>query len=181
MSTLFRSAAGSNQTGEVPRRLVPPRQRSRQQLPQVAYARVPRPVPARRDSRQAADQDTVGGPATRLDNRVVGRHVQERPAPHGGALKGGLECILQHAVGKHLRVRAERELRERLGLGERAVALSLSAKRPHKNLLALIGDGRFTRSLSLQPLTADGSAELMRRSAPEAPIDVCRRCHDAGC
>ncbi len=33
----------------------------------------------------------------------------------------------------------ERELRERLGLGERAVALSLSAKRPHKNLLALIG------------------------------------------
>jgi glycosyltransferase involved in cell wall biosynthesis len=33
----------------------------------------------------------------------------------------------------------ERELRERLGLGERSVALSLSAKRPHKNLLALIG------------------------------------------
>ena len=33
----------------------------------------------------------------------------------------------------------ERELRERLGLGERRVALSLSAKRPHKNLLALIG------------------------------------------
>ncbi|HWY89338.1 MAG TPA: glycosyltransferase family 1 protein [Solirubrobacteraceae bacterium] len=34
---------------------------------------------------------------------------------------------------------AQRELRERLGLGERRVALSLSAKRPHKNLLALIG------------------------------------------
>jgi glycosyltransferase involved in cell wall biosynthesis len=33
----------------------------------------------------------------------------------------------------------EQELRERLGLGERQVALSLSAKRPHKNLLALIG------------------------------------------
>ncbi|HEY5194331.1 MAG TPA: glycosyltransferase family 1 protein [Solirubrobacteraceae bacterium] len=33
----------------------------------------------------------------------------------------------------------ERELRERLGLGERSVALSLSAKRPHKNLSALIG------------------------------------------
>jgi glycosyltransferase involved in cell wall biosynthesis len=32
-----------------------------------------------------------------------------------------------------------RELRERLRLGERPVALSLSAKRPHKNLLALIG------------------------------------------
>jgi glycosyltransferase involved in cell wall biosynthesis len=32
----------------------------------------------------------------------------------------------------------ERELRERLGLGERRVILSLSAKRPHKNLAALI-------------------------------------------
>jgi glycosyltransferase involved in cell wall biosynthesis len=31
------------------------------------------------------------------------------------------------------------ELRERLGLGERRVVLSLSAKRPHKNLTALIG------------------------------------------
>src|SRR5271154_678051 len=33
----------------------------------------------------------------------------------------------------------ERQVRERFGLGERPVALSLSAKRPHKNLLALIG------------------------------------------
>jgi glycosyltransferase involved in cell wall biosynthesis len=33
----------------------------------------------------------------------------------------------------------ERELRERLELGERRIALSLSAKRPHKNLIALIG------------------------------------------
>ncbi len=33
----------------------------------------------------------------------------------------------------------EPELRRRLNLGERAVVLSLSAKRPHKNLLALIG------------------------------------------
>jgi glycosyltransferase involved in cell wall biosynthesis len=33
----------------------------------------------------------------------------------------------------------EGELRERLRLGERPIALSLSAKRPHKNLLALIG------------------------------------------
>src|SRR5262249_15245589 len=34
---------------------------------------------------------------------------------------------------------AERELRSRLELDERAVVLSLSAKRPHKNLIALIG------------------------------------------
>jgi glycosyltransferase involved in cell wall biosynthesis len=33
----------------------------------------------------------------------------------------------------------ERDVRERLQLGERSVVLSLSAKRPHKNLLALIG------------------------------------------
>ncbi len=33
----------------------------------------------------------------------------------------------------------ERDLRERLELGERPVVLSLSAKRPHKNLAALIG------------------------------------------
>src|SRR5262249_58537071 len=33
----------------------------------------------------------------------------------------------------------EREVRSRFELGERRVALSLSAKRPHKNLLALIG------------------------------------------
>jgi glycosyltransferase involved in cell wall biosynthesis len=33
----------------------------------------------------------------------------------------------------------ERELRQRLELGERRVVLSLSAKRPHKNLMALIG------------------------------------------
>ena len=34
---------------------------------------------------------------------------------------------------------SERETRARFDLGERRVVLSLSAKRPHKNLLALIG------------------------------------------
>src|SRR3984957_8416288 len=47
------------------------------------------------------------------------------------------------------------------------------------DLLTLIGDGRFTQSLTLRPLTVDGSAELMRRSAPTAPTDISRRCHDA--
>jgi DNA-binding CsgD family transcriptional regulator len=47
------------------------------------------------------------------------------------------------------------------------------------DLLTLIGDGRFTRSLTLRSLTAAGSIELIRRSAPEAPIELCRRCHDA--
>jgi DNA-binding CsgD family transcriptional regulator len=47
------------------------------------------------------------------------------------------------------------------------------------DLLTLIGDGRFTSSITLRPLTAAGSAELMRRSAPTASEEVCRRCHDA--
>ena len=40
------------------------------------------------------------------------------------------------------------------------------------DLLALIGDGRFTQSLTLRPLTIAGSTELMRRSAPAAPIET---------
>ncbi len=47
------------------------------------------------------------------------------------------------------------------------------------DLLALIGDGRFGQSLTLRPLTVAGSAQLIRRSAPTASIEVCRRCHDA--
>jgi glycosyltransferase involved in cell wall biosynthesis len=42
-------------------------------------------------------------------------------------------------VMQHAEPLGERETRERLHLGERAILLSLSAKRPHKNLLALIG------------------------------------------
>ena len=47
------------------------------------------------------------------------------------------------------------------------------------DLLSLIADGRFAESLILRPLTVAGSAELVRRSAPATPMDVCRRCHDA--
>ena len=47
------------------------------------------------------------------------------------------------------------------------------------DLLTLIGDGRFTTSITLPPLTVTGSAELMRRSAPTASEVICRRCHDA--
>jgi DNA-binding CsgD family transcriptional regulator len=47
------------------------------------------------------------------------------------------------------------------------------------DLLTLVGDGRFTSSITLRPLTRAGSAELMRRSVPTASEEVCRRCHDA--
>jgi glycosyltransferase involved in cell wall biosynthesis len=54
----------------------------------------------------------------------------------------------------------EREVRARFGLGERPVVLSLSAKRPHKNLLALIA--AFAR------LPADGRPVLVLPGYPTA-------------
>jgi glycosyltransferase involved in cell wall biosynthesis len=70
------------------------------------------------DSRSTRDDlvEVLGAPAARIDVVPLGVGAVRRHEPT-----------------------AERELRERLGLGERRVALSLSAKRPHKNLLALIG------------------------------------------
>jgi DNA-binding CsgD family transcriptional regulator len=47
------------------------------------------------------------------------------------------------------------------------------------DLLSLIGDGRFTRGLILAPLTVGGSAELVRRLVPDAPMEICQRCHFA--
>jgi glycosyltransferase involved in cell wall biosynthesis len=46
---------------------------------------------------------------------------------------------LGYGTARRSQATGERELRERLDLGERSVALSFSAKRPHKNLSALIG------------------------------------------
>jgi glycosyltransferase involved in cell wall biosynthesis len=82
------------------------------------------PSAARRSDRVIADSlstrddlvELVGLPAGRIDVVALGLGAVRRvePAPEAG-------------------------LRERLRLGERRVVLSLSAKRPHKNLLALIG------------------------------------------
>lgn len=64
----------------------------------------------------------------------------------------------------------EAELRERLDLGERRVALSLSAKRPHKNLAALLGAlarmDQTSRPLLVVPGYATWhEAELRERAA----------------
>jgi glycosyltransferase involved in cell wall biosynthesis len=82
------------------------------------------PLAVRRSDRVIVDShstqrdlvELLGAPAERIDVVPLGIGTIARSEPLG-----------------------ERELRERLGLGERSVALSLSAKRPHKNLLALIG------------------------------------------
>jgi glycosyltransferase involved in cell wall biosynthesis len=66
-----------------------------------------------------------------------------------------------------------RKLRERLRLGERRVALSLSAKRPHKNLLALIG------ALALIP--AERRPLLVLPGYPTAyEAELRERAHTAG-
>jgi DNA-binding CsgD family transcriptional regulator len=47
------------------------------------------------------------------------------------------------------------------------------------DLLTLIADRDRPAALSLAPLTAGGSATLVRRLAPGTPPEICRRCHDA--
>jgi glycosyltransferase involved in cell wall biosynthesis len=82
------------------------------------------PSAARRSDRVIADSQStrddlvelVGLPAERIDVVPLGLGAVRRSEPT-----------------------PPEQLRERLRLGERAVVLSLSAKRPHKNLLALIG------------------------------------------
>jgi glycosyltransferase involved in cell wall biosynthesis len=82
------------------------------------------PAAARRSDRVIADSSStrddlielLGLPAARIDVVPLGLGAVRRAQPL-----------------------AERELRERLDLDARRIVLSLSAKRPHKNLLALIG------------------------------------------
>jgi glycosyltransferase involved in cell wall biosynthesis len=81
------------------------------------------PLAVRRSHRVIVDShstqrdlvELLGAPADRIDVAPLGLGAVKRCEPL-----------------------AERDLRARLELGERRVALSLSAKRPHKNLLALI-------------------------------------------
>jgi glycosyltransferase involved in cell wall biosynthesis len=82
------------------------------------------PLAVRRSHRVIVDSestrrdlvDLLGAPAARIDVVPLGVDTAPRPAPL-----------------------AEVEVRRRFDLGERNVVLSLSAKRPHKNLAALLG------------------------------------------
>ncbi|MGZ6643927.1 MAG: ATP-binding protein, partial [Solirubrobacteraceae bacterium] len=47
------------------------------------------------------------------------------------------------------------------------------------DLLSLIGGVRAATVLHPQPLTRRGAAQLIRRAAPSAPLEVCRECHRA--
>jgi glycosyltransferase involved in cell wall biosynthesis len=74
---------------------------------------------------------------------------------------------------------AERAVRERFELGDRRVLLSLSAKRPHKNLLALIGalariPGEERPVLVLPGYSTAHEAELRERAASAGVVDDVR-------
>ena len=77
----------------------------------------------------------------RSDRVIVDSHSTQRDLIE--LLKTSSERIDVAPLGlgavKRCEPLGERELRQRLDLGERRVVLSLSAKRSHKNLLALIG------------------------------------------
>jgi glycosyltransferase involved in cell wall biosynthesis len=77
----------------------------------------------------------------RSDRVIVDSHSTQRDLIELLGTPAGRIDVVPLGLGTVGRARptAERDLRERLDLGERTVALSLSAKRPHKNLSALIG------------------------------------------
>jgi glycosyltransferase involved in cell wall biosynthesis len=73
----------------------------------------------------------------------------------------------------------ERELRERLDLGERPVLLSVSAKRPHKNLIRLLDahariDAAQRPMLVLPGYSTPHEAELVARAAQLGTSDYVR-------
>src|SRR5271163_2229796 len=82
------------------------------------------PWAVRRSDRVIVDSQSTRADVMRLLH-VPSRHIDVVPL--------GLGAVQREAP------LPERELRARFDLGERRVVLSLSAKRPHKNLLALIG------------------------------------------
>jgi glycosyltransferase involved in cell wall biosynthesis len=82
------------------------------------------PWAARRSDRVLVDSQSTRNDLIRLTG-VGAERIDVVPLGLGAVQR-------QEALG-------EREVRSRFDLGERRVVLSLSAKRPHKNLLALIG------------------------------------------
>jgi glycosyltransferase involved in cell wall biosynthesis len=110
------------------------------------------PAGARRSQRVIADshstrQDLIsllGIPADRIDVVPLGLGSVQRTAPL-----------------------AEAQLRARLDLGERPVVLSLSAKRPHKNLLMLLGALARLSSAERPVLVLPGYATAHERELRE--------------
>jgi glycosyltransferase involved in cell wall biosynthesis len=86
--------------------------------------------------------------AARRSDRViaVSRSTRDDVVEHLGVPSDRVDVVPQGlGVTRRTAPMAEPDLRASLGLGERPIVLSVSAKRPHKNLLALI------EALSLLP------------------------------
>jgi glycosyltransferase involved in cell wall biosynthesis len=104
----------------------------------LIYARFPEAHPGLRDR----GMRILVPAAARRSQRVIAISRSTRDDLVGllGLAPAKIDVIAQ-AQGTTHRARAlpEQQTRERLGLGARQVVLSLSAKRPHKNLARLIG------------------------------------------
>lgn len=103
----------------------------------LIYARLPEAHPGLRDR----GMRVLVPAAVRRSDRVIAisQNTRDDIVELLGAAPGRID-VIPNGLGKTRRTdpMPEAEVRARLGLGEREVVLSLSAKRPHKNLTALI-------------------------------------------
>jgi glycosyltransferase involved in cell wall biosynthesis len=114
------------------------------------------PLAARRSTRVIAISESTRRdlvellrlPAERIDvvpqgigavRRLPGAMQESGGKESGGEGSGGKESGLERSGVDAPAALSAQDTRARFGLGERRVLLTLSAKRPHKNLLALIG------------------------------------------
>jgi glycosyltransferase involved in cell wall biosynthesis len=103
----------------------------------LIYARFPE---AHSGLREKGMRVLVPGAARRSDRVIADSHSTRDDLVDLLGIEAERIDVVPLGLGAPVRARAmaEDRLRERLGLGERRVLLSLSAKRPHKNLAALI-------------------------------------------
>jgi glycosyltransferase involved in cell wall biosynthesis len=103
----------------------------------LIYARFPE---AHSGLREKGMRVLVPGAARRSDRVIADSHSTRDDLVELLGIEAERIDVVPLGLGAPVRARAmaEDRLRERLGLGERRVLLSLSAKRPHKNLAALI-------------------------------------------
>jgi DNA-binding CsgD family transcriptional regulator len=72
-------------------------------------------------------------------------------------------------------------LARRIGDLRLLIAVGARADDPDaaSDLLSLIGGARTAKVLHPRPLTAQGAVEIIQRTAPDTPVEVCRNCHRA--
>ena len=105
----------------------------------LIYARFPEAHAGIRDKGMRVLVPPGGAPLGPGDRRLA-EHARRSGRAAGRRRPSAIDVVpLGLGAVRRAAPLAEREVRARFELGERRVLLSLSAKRPHKNLLALIG------------------------------------------